>query len=95
MSETVQKHLDEPNSAWHELAATFGGPRRRTIICRMMRSPFVTGTLFYYSRNIASTKHSHTSLQVPSEWKEFGPRGQTVVQSQSQAPTGRGELSWD
>ena len=45
----------EANSAWHELAVTFGGPRRRTMICRTLRYRVVTATLFYYSRNIAST----------------------------------------
>jgi hypothetical protein len=55
MSETVQKHLDRANSAWQELAVTSGGPRRRTMICRMLLYPFVTATLFYDSRNIAST----------------------------------------
>jgi hypothetical protein len=37
MSETVQKHLDKANSAWQELAITFGGRRRRTMICGMLR----------------------------------------------------------
>lgn len=49
-SETSRK----ANSAWHELAVTVDG-RRRTIIRRMLRYLFVTATLFYYSRNIAST----------------------------------------
>jgi len=55
MGETVRKHLNKANSSWHELAVTFGGPRRRTMICCMLRYPVVTATLFYYSRNIAST----------------------------------------
>ncbi|HKV77367.1 MAG TPA: hypothetical protein VJP02_04470 [Candidatus Sulfotelmatobacter sp.] len=55
MSETVQKHLDKAKSAWQELAVTVGGPRRSTMICRMFRYLVVTATLFYYSRNIAST----------------------------------------
>ena len=55
MSETVQKHLDKANSAWQELAVTSGGPRRRTMICRMLRYLVVTATLFYDSRNFAST----------------------------------------
>ena len=55
MGETVQKHLDKASSAWHDLAVTFGGPRRRTVICRMLRYLVVTATLFYYSRNIALT----------------------------------------
>lgn len=55
MGETVQKHLYKANSAWHELAVKFGGPRRRTMMCRMLRYLLVTATLFYYSRNIAST----------------------------------------
>jgi hypothetical protein len=55
MGETVQKHLDKANSAWHALAVTFGSPRRRNMICRMLRYLVVTATLFYYSRNIAST----------------------------------------
>ena len=54
MSETVQKHFDKANWAWHELAVTFGGPRRRPMIRRMLRYLVVTATLFYYSRNIAS-----------------------------------------
>ena len=66
MGETVQKHLDKANSAWHELAVTFGGPRRRTMICRTLRYRVVTATLFYYSRNIASTSIAH-SLEAPSE----------------------------
>ena len=37
MSETVQKHLEKANSAWQELAVTVGGPRRSTMICRMLR----------------------------------------------------------
>lgn len=55
MGETVQKHIDKAKSAWHELAVTFGGPRRHAMICRMFRYLVVTATLFYYSRNIAST----------------------------------------
>jgi len=55
MSETVQKHPDKTNSGWQEFAVTFGGPRRRTLICRMLRYLVVTATLFYCSRNFAST----------------------------------------
>jgi uridine phosphorylase len=55
MDETVQKHLDKANSAWPELVVTFGGPRRRTMICRMLQYLVVTAALFYYSSNIAST----------------------------------------
>ena len=95
MSETVQKHLDKANSAWQELAVTFGGPRRRTMICRMLRYLVVTATLFYYSRNFASTS-IRTFLGGPSEWKEFAlQRANGPVQSQSQAPRGRGEQGWD
>ena len=54
MGETVQKHPDKANSAWHKLSVMLGGPRRRTMICRMLRYLVVTATLFYYSRNIAS-----------------------------------------
>jgi len=55
MSETVQKHLCKSKSAWHELAVTTGGPSRRTMIWFMLGYLIVTATLFYYSRNIAST----------------------------------------
>jgi hypothetical protein len=40
---------------WHEFAVTFGGPRRRMMICRMLRYLVITATLFYYSKNIVST----------------------------------------
>jgi hypothetical protein len=55
MGEKVQKHLDRADSAWHELAVTFGGPRRRAIIYRMLRYLVITAALFYYSNNIAAT----------------------------------------
>ena len=48
MGETVQKHLGQAKSVWHE-------PRRRTMICRMLRYLVVTATVFYHSRNFAST----------------------------------------
>ena len=74
MGETVQKHLDKANSAGHELAVTFGGPRRRTMIWRMLRYRVVTATLFYYSRNIAST-----SIRTPLLNEGIRtPGGQTV-----------------
>ena len=98
MSETVQKHLDKANSAWQELAVTFGGPRRRTMICRMLRYLVVTATLFYCSRNFASTS-IRTFLGGPSEWKEFAlQRANGPVQSQSQTradAANRVEIRWN
>jgi hypothetical protein len=36
------------------------------------------------------------SLEAPSEWKEFAPeRANGSAQSQSQAPRGRGEQTWN
>ncbi len=55
MGERVQKHLDNANSAWHELEVTFAGQRGRTMICHMLRYLVVTVTLLYYSNNVAST----------------------------------------
>jgi hypothetical protein len=74
MSETVQKHLDTTNSGWQELAVTFGGPRRRTMICRMLRYLVVTATLFYYSRNFASAS-IRTLLGLLLNGKNSHPEG--------------------
>jgi len=74
MGETVQKHLGKANAAWHELAVRLGGPLRRTMICRMLRYLVVTATLFYYSRNFASTS-IRTLLGVLLNGKNSHPEG--------------------
>ncbi len=95
MGETVQKHLDKANSVWHESSVTFGGPCRRTMISRMLRYLVVTG-LCSVTQEHCLNQHSHTRWNVSLKWKEFAPqRANGCAQSQSQAPRGRGEQSWD
>lgn len=90
MSETVQKHPDKTNSGWQELAVTFGGPRRRTMICRMLRYLVVTATLFYCSRHFASTS-IRTFLAVLLNGKNSHPEGKRPRAITKPDTRGRGE----
>ena len=78
MGETVQKDLDKANSAWHELAVMFGGPRRRTMICRTLRYRVGHSHPVLLLKKHCLNQHSHTPWRPLLNERIRTPGGQTV-----------------
>jgi hypothetical protein len=92
MGETVRKHLDNANSAWHKLshvwrsASMHHGLPHGAMSCRHSHSVLLL-------KKRCLIKHSHTNWRFFLNWKEFAPRESRAITSQ--ARRGRGEQSWD